>query len=352
MSNHKSSSYKDLDMPDTLTSASPSSLATPMPRAEAFKLTRTGRIADVLDQTQTLQAAFERGEIEDTLVARSLSAFSAYRPELTEILTTRADQFRSEYASQLAAGMHFSALGGMLRTNRRGRDIPEGNLNPMVESLERASNYLLRARQLTRQPSLSYSELQRIGTTLGRDPWDTYIEGVQRCPGSMLIRERMLMALRAEWGGKGDFNAMKQFLARPEHQLLSSLQRRRLVALELAYEAHHVEHFQKDPVLALELYRSSLEVQPTTAGHIGLVDRSVGLREADEHAGKALALNPNEDIVRTLQGLMHAAHGRSRYGLKLLFEARRWGDPAAQDILGNPAVIAMLRLRAVRRLGF
>lgn len=339
-------------VPETQTAAPPHALPTPMPRAQAFALVQSGRIAEVLGQATVLQAAFERGEVEDALVADALSVFSAYRPELTELVVTRADQFRSEYASQLAAGLHFSALGSKLRTRRLGRDIPQGNLQGMVEALQRATEFLMRAWQLSAQPSLSYSEVQRINTTLGRDPWDTYLEGVGRCPGSMLIREAMLMALRAEWGGRGRFDAMQQFLIRAEHHTLSGAQQQRLVALELAFEAHHVRHFQNDSVRALGLYRSSLEVQPTVPGHAGLVDWEVGLKEADEHARKALALNPNNDSVRAMSGALHAQFGRSRYGLQMLLEARRWGDPFASDLVSDQVFMTMVGLRAVRRLGF
>ncbi len=324
-----------------------------LPRQEAYDLIRAGRISEALEPARALQAAFERGETHDGGMNAVMSVFSCYRPELTHQIALNAETRSGDYLSLLAAGLHHTALVSLKRTMRRGRDIPEANVAGMVAAAEQADIYLSRALTVAAQPSAAYAEQQRTAMTFGQDPWDLYAEGLRRCPGSMLISEALLRALRAEWGGKGDYSGMRAFLTRPEIRDLPSEQLRRLTALELGYEAHHHLHFRDDQGGAERLYRESLALMATVDVLTAMIDApGTDHALAEEYVRKVLELDPNNDHARARLGARHALRGRSGYGLKLLRDARTWGEPYASDQLNHPyfRVIALGRL--VMRLGF
>jgi hypothetical protein len=282
----------------------------------------------------------------------ALSVFSSYRPELTESIVDNAETRGGDYVSLLAAGLHFTALLSLKRTMRRGRDIPEENVKLMVTAAENSEIYLNRALHATSQPSVAYAEKQRTAMTFGQDPWDLYAEGLKRCPGSLLIREALLRALRAEWGGKGDFTAMRAFLTRPEIRELPEEQLRRLNALELGYEAHHHVAFRQDLETGYRLYRESLAITPTVNALSALIsDPAANHASADAAFRQVLALDPDNDHARAVLGVRHALQGRSRHGMKLLQAARSWGEPYATDLLENPALRKRLIQRLILRLG-
>jgi hypothetical protein len=281
----------------------------------------------------------------------ALSVFSSYRPELTESIVDNAET-RGDYLSLLAAGLHFTALLSLKRTMRRGRDVPEENVPLMVTAAENSEIYLNRALHAISQPSVAYAEKQRTAMTFGQDPWDLYAEGLKRCPGSLLIREALLRALRAEWGGKGDFTAMRAFLTRPEIRDLPEEQLRRLNALELGYEAHHHVAFRQDVETGYRLYRESLAITPTVNALSALIsDPAANHASADASFRQVLALDPDNDHARAVLGVRHALRGRSRHGMKLLQAARSWGEPYATDLLENPALRKRLIQRLILRLG-
>jgi len=189
----------------------------------------------------------------------------------------------------------------------------------------------------------------------GQDPWDVYAEGLKRCLGSIRIRELLLQALRAEWGGKGDFQAMRAFLTRPEIRSLPEAQLKRLTALELTHEAHYQQYFEKDQGEADRLYLESLAVMPTLPALCYMIDRpGTNMAKAEDYARQALELDPSNNSVRTTLGVWHAVHGRSSRGLKLLKETRTWGDPVATDFFRFRSPVAQLFVygRLIIRLGF
>ncbi|ULH15528.1 hypothetical protein MF271_16700 [Deinococcus sp. KNUC1210] len=310
----------------------------------------------MLDPVRALQAAFERGDVQDDTVRAALSVFSSYRPELTGAIVRHAETRSGDYVSQLAAGTHYLGLLSLLRTMRLGRDIPQENLAKMVAATEQADIYLRRALHATAQPSLAYAERLNSAMVFGQDTWDVYIEGLQRCPSSMHLRENMLRSLRAEWGGRGDFSAMRAFLKRPEHDSLSEAQRRRLAALELAYEAHHQLHFKNNAALGFALYRQSIALSPTITAYLGMMaapsdDPANPLANVDTYAQLVLDLDPDNDHARARWGAAHAMEGRSWHGLKLLRHARSWGETYAADQLRHPGFRRFAVLRVLFRLG-
>lgn len=200
---------------------------------------------------------------------------------------------------------------------------------------------------------MAYAEKQRAAMTFGQDPWDLYAEGLKRCLNSMLIREGLLKALRAEWGGEGNFSAMQAFLTRPEIRDLPEEQLCRLTPMELGFEAHHHLHFKDDKDGAYRLYHESRAITPTINVLTAMIDApGTDHAMAEQYLQQALELNPNNDHARASLGARHALRGRSSYGLKLLREARTWGETYASDLLSDPITCFILLGRMVIRLGF
>jgi len=323
-------------MTDTLSAVPSVILPPPLSCQDAFDLIRAGKIGEVLEPARALQAAFERGEVSDSGMTIALGVFSAYRPELTRQIVENAETRGGDYATLGWAGLHYAGLMGLKRTMRRGRDIPEENRAVMADATEKADIYLTRALHSTAQPSVAYAEKQRAAMMfgLGQDPWDLYADGLKRCPGSMLIRDGLLQALRAEWGGKSDYSSMRAFLTRPEIRDLPDAQRRRLQAVELGYEAHHHKHFRDDAETAYRLYRESLEIMPTVNVLNAMIDApGTSIAQAEDYVRQVLEIDPNNDHARALLGVRHGLHGRSRHGLKLLQGAHTWSEPYATDML-------------------
>ncbi|ULH17894.1 hypothetical protein MF271_23250 (plasmid) [Deinococcus sp. KNUC1210] len=309
----------------------------------------------MLAPARALQAAFERGEVQENLLS-ALSVFGSYRPELTDAIVRNAETRSNDYVSQLAAGGHYLGLLGLLRTMRLGRDIPQESRARMVTATEQADIYLRRALHTTSQPSLAYALRLNSAMVFGQDTWDVYIEGLRRCPTSLRLREEMLKSLRAEWGGNGDFSAMRAFLRRPEHQSLPEDQQRRLAALELAYEAHHHLHFLNDAARGFSLYRQSIALTPTISAYLGMMeapsnDPTNPLANVDTYAQLVLDMDPDNDHARARWGAAHALSGRSWYGLKVLRHARMWGETYAADQLRQPGFRRYTLFRVLARLG-
>ncbi|WP_161883558.1 hypothetical protein [Deinococcus alpinitundrae] len=331
---------------------SPATLPPVLPRQQAYDLIRSGKINEALEPARALQAAFERGEIDDRGLKIALSVFSSYRPELTAQIVENAETRSGDYLSLLAAGLHYTGLVWLKRTFRLGRDIPEANRTLMVDAAQKADIYLSRALHATAQPSVAYSQKQLTAMTFGQDPWDLYAEGLRRCPNSMLIREGLLLALRAEWGGQGDYSSMRAVLTRPENRDLPAEQQRHLAALELGYEAHHHLHFKDDKDGAYRLYQESLTIMPTIHVLTAMIDApDTDNAMAEGYLEQVLELDPNNDHARARLGVRHGLRGRSAYGLKLLRDAWTWGDPYASDV-HNTFTHHLMLGRMVFRLGF
>lgn len=332
--------------------ATPSALPALLSRHELRVLLLDGDLEAVEGFFQGWHAAHAAGTLTEEELERAYDVATCYREDLTAPLRAWAGAYPDSYPAQVALGVHLFGHGLKLRTMRLARDIPEEHLEALAGAFGAAEHQLRHATTLDPQATLAVIHLIHFQTQQGERAWDEYAEGVRRAPESLALRLAMLGNLRTEWGGSEA--AQDRFLTRAEHEGLSEHARARLKAARLKQRAHHLTHFQNDPVGVRQAYRQSIEVQPTAYALSGLADLS-GLWAKRKLHDQALALAPHDDHIRASRAVGRleswAPAGRE---LATLRDCAAWGEPFATDYLNAPLWVMRLRpvfLAMARRRG-
>ncbi len=319
-----------------------------VPREGVRRQLLAGQHLMLESRLNSLQAQYEAGERPDSEVVLAYGAFNGYRPDLTGPLERWVAARPDSYAARTALGMHLFAHSRMLRTFRLVREVPPERWAQIQGLHAAAKQHFEAALLLTAQPFLPYTELIGMGMVFGEDTWDRYMQGVERCPGSVHLRSAQLSRLRIEWGGS--LVEMQSFLLRPENKTLSPLEHSRLEAQILYQEGHHFEHFQQDRDRAKLKYRQALETHPYRRPLLALTEFAETLEEVEVLSSQVRALDPDDDDIHMYLGLAYLHHGfRARQALKNFDLARAWGHPGVVDMWTDIpwGLKLLLRLRAL-----
>lgn len=313
---------------------------------------RRRNYAEVEQILSGLQQAYAQGHLTERQLSDAFLVSNDYRADLTPHLTELARRFPESYTACFALGNHHLAAAYTYRTYRRAHDIPERNRAHMHRHTELAWTHLQRATELSAQPTLASAKLLSILTLGGEveQAWDLYYRALPSSPRSLLLRRTMLYALRAEWGGS--LEEMTAFVNRAEHASLAESERQYLHATERHLRAHHLLHFQEQPLEARALFEESLRIQPVAGAHLGLArvaEQQENPAGAGYHYEQALQLEPENFFCQAQLAFHRLRQGQQvRASYRMFMHAVAWGEPWARDVHAHLGWQSWLTLLAIR----
>ena len=187
----------------SLAAADEATATIPWPDKLAIAELAGGGDLDALEEELSgLQRAFEAGELDERAVDAAFSTFFSSDPSLGGLLDRWVGSRPDSEVANLARAYYYWHASTVARGSRLGRLTPAIRFERMREYLEQAESAAEKAISLNPRLSLGYAMLIRIqGTGSGHARLDIlWSEGLQRTPGSIMIRHAYMGKIEARWG--------------------------------------------------------------------------------------------------------------------------------------------------------
>lgn len=230
-----------------------------------------GKFTELDAQLNEIQAAYDRGEIDDIVLQRHFSPVYEVSAALTDRSREWTEKSPKSYAAHFNRGVSELAAAIEARGHKYAAETSEANFYNMLNHLSTAEREQKTALLLAKKPVLSYSDLITIAqyggnTAASRAALDA---AIKVAPGNFIVRRSYMSALRARWLGNESQAKAKAFLASCRKSKLTKEQLNILQAMILADMANDL--YDEDKYAkSIDLYQKALA---TIGSNGGLMER-------------------------------------------------------------------------------
>jgi tetratricopeptide (TPR) repeat protein len=212
-----------------------------------------------------LHRDFERNQISEEVFADAFAVFTDDDlPELKPLLNEWVAKYPQSYSALLARSQFLYVEGHKKRGFDRATNVQDEQWQGMLTAFQDAYADGLNSLQFSEKPTLTYINLMRIESTGGtlENIQAHHQSGLEKHPNSLLLRRRMMLCLRPEWQGEGDFALMDAFLADPMQRQLPESDQRQLQAMRFSAQGHWLAVFQNKVSEGVTAFQMAVKLHP------------------------------------------------------------------------------------------
>jgi TPR repeat protein len=212
-----------------------------------YQLLRQARYSDLDRHLQSLQSAYENGQLDEYALADGFNQLCFETLPSLQWLLNWQKAVPESYAANYCLASWCSGEGWDSRGQGTANEVSEAGWQGLASWHERAREYAQKSLSLSAKPILSFAllgNLQRSGgnqrVDLRRNIFpDWYQQGLRIAPGSVMLRIQMMHLLRPEWGGSKEMLAQFVQLHKDNvdmHTQLDAAQHRFLIQYAAYFE--------------------------------------------------------------------------------------------------------------------